>query len=801
MSDQQNSAPLKEPSNIESTPKAPNNQNPSDARLARSRGPYIPPDTSYYTVEHDDPVLLEDIKMLKELTSECHKDPTDLLEVVMRVPPRLSKSIVHLAVGLLLHQKLLENILTWTELCDLAETIRNTKNGQDVKKGKKKRSKTTKLADIKEGNENAEDGGSMAPKGLGKVDEKNQKKDNISKAFGPAESNTKANANHLAVSRSKKKKAKKTKKAVKATEIAENNPQLITDQPTAPLNTKTTAKDKGDRGSETIESNAGAITKQSTVSKSKKVKAKEKINAHFNTVKNHAGVNIEQQAMPKNKNEMATTDKKDCAADTQAQAQKAQPESYTGLSKTQNNNKIERCPESNKGKKKAEASKTADGWFFSGPDIECIKELHGRVIRGIKDCQEVWTEVQKMEEAAESNQAKARKMQIQEQTKCSAKGGQRNLDEENDKVWVNSLRGDEVDSRLENPLAAFAMIEYVLGDAAHFSYFRTTKQRAIFHLSLTLGHFGITNSHPKSQSRQIEAMSDSASNSSSDSASDSAWGSASGSEGPQLPFRSSRSAARRRRRARQMQDRRLYEADLPDHDDDDFDDDSGSESSAQWATTLYATPEQLRNLPPLPLKHSNYAANNAATSHPVNPVPGSPVLTESDSEHSENGLNNAVFDDSDIDEAASDISEDSLADVIPDPNVLEAIAPPDSEQNPIVVKSARIITRMRARIAENPGTAIQERRNAIETIGEIFPLRLLTYGGGLSTPFQPLGVWHEGLLLSNIRASLALQLVSSHLLERSTRLRALLDQTRQLRHEVSDEEYITAEEFLTDEED
>ncbi|KXH52758.1 hypothetical protein CNYM01_05141 [Colletotrichum nymphaeae SA-01] len=292
-------------------------------------------------------------------------------------------------------------------------------------------------------------------------------------------------------------------------------------------------------------------------------------------------------------------------------------------------------------------------------------------------------------------------------------------------------------------------------------------------------------------------MSDSASNSSSDSTSDSA----SDSEGPQLPFRSSRSAARRRRRARQMQDRRLYEADLPDHDDDDSYDDSGSESSAQWATTLYATPEQLRNLPPLPLNNSNYMANNAPISHPANPVPDSPALTESDSENSENGLSNAVFDDSDIDEAASDISEDSLADVVPDPNVLEAIAPADSERNPIVIKSARIITRMRARIAENPGTAIQERRNAIETIGEVFPLRLLTYGGGLSTPFQPLGVSHEGILLSNIRASLALELVFNGLVERSNRIRAVLDQTRRLRDEVSDEEYITAEEFLTDEED
>ncbi|KAK0373941.1 hypothetical protein CLIM01_08707 [Colletotrichum limetticola] len=250
-----------------------------------------------------------------------------------------------------------------------------------------------------------------------------------------------------------------------------------------------------------------------------------------------------------------------------------------------------------------------------------------------------------------------------------------------------------------------------------------------------------------------------------------------------------------------MQERRLYEADLPDHDDDDSDDGSASESSAQWATTLYATPEQLRNLPPLPLNNSNYVADNASISHPVNPVPDSPILTESTSEDSETGLSNAVFDDSDIDEAASDISEDSLADVVPDPRVLEAIAPAGSERNPIVIKSARIITRMRARNAENPATAIQERRNAIETIGEIFPLRLLTYGGGFFTPFQPLGVWHEDILLSDMNASLALELAFSRLVEWSDTVRALRDLTRQLTEEVSDEEYITAEEFLTDEED
>ncbi|KAL0778880.1 hypothetical protein CaCOL14_005138 [Colletotrichum acutatum] len=234
-----------------------------------------------------------------------------------------------------------------------------------------------------------------------------------------------------------------------------------------------------------------------------------------------------------------------------------------------------------------------------------------------------------------------------------------------------------------------------------------------------------------------------------------------------------------------MQGRRLYEADLPDHDEDDSDDGSGSESSAQWATTLYATPGQLRNLPPLPLNHSNYMADNASIAHPVSPVPGSPVLTESGSEDSENGLNNAVFDDSDIDEAASDISEDSLADVVPDPGVIEAIAPVGSERTPIMTKCARIITRMRARIAENPVNTVQERRNAIETIGEIFPLRRLTYRGGLFTQFQPLGLWHEETLLSNIRTSLALELVYNHLLEWCNTVRVLRDQTRQLSDELN----------------
>ncbi|EXF82381.1 hypothetical protein CFIO01_01841 [Colletotrichum fioriniae PJ7] len=283
----------------------------------------------------------------------------------------------------------------------------------------------------------------------------------------------------------------------------------------------------------------------------------------------------------------------------------------------------------------------------------------------------------------------------------------------------------------------------------------------------------------------------------SDFTSDSGLDSASDREGPQVPFRSSRSAARRRRRVRQMQGRRLYEADLPDQHDDDSDDGSESESSAQWATTLYATPEQLRNLPPLPPHHSNYVTDNAAASNPINPFLGSPVLTESDSEDSENGLNNAVFDDSDIDEAASDISADSFADVVLDPRILKAIAPADSERNPIVIKCARIITRMRARIAENPVTITQERRNAIKTIGEIFPLRRLTYAGGFFTRFQPLGLSHEEILLDDIKASLAMELHYNELIERFNSIR---DRTQQLSDEVSDEEYITDEEFHTDEE-
>lgn len=241
-----------------------------------------------------------------------------------------------------------------------------------------------------------------------------------------------------------------------------------------------------------------------------------------------------------------------------------------------------------------------------------------------------------------------------------------------------------------------------------------------------------------------------------------------------------------------MQGRRLYEADLPDQHDDDSDDGSESETSAQWATTLYATPEQLRNLPPLPLNHSNYVTDNAAASNPINPFLGSPVLTESDSEDSENGLNNAVFDDSDIDEAASDISADSFADVVLDPRILEAIAPADSGRNPIVIKCARIITRMRARIAENPVIITQERRNAIKTIGEIFPLRRLTYAGGFFTRFQPLGLSHEEILLDDVKASLAMELHYNELIERFNSIR---DRTQQLNNEVS------GEEFLTDEED
>ncbi|KXH52757.1 hypothetical protein CNYM01_05140 [Colletotrichum nymphaeae SA-01] len=407
MSDQQNPAPLKDPSNKESTPNTPANQNPSIARLARSWGPYIPPDTSYDALERDDPVLLENIKMLIELMSECDKDPTELLNFAMTVPPRLGKSIVYLAVGLLQQQMLVESVLMATEL------------RQNVKKGKKTRTKTRKLTDIKEDSESADNGSSMAPKGLEKKDEKNHTKDNIGKASGPAESNTGANTNHLAVPKSKRKKTKK-KKAEKATGIAENNPQLITDQPAAPLNTKTS---KDGRGSKTVESNAGAITKQSTASKSKKGKAEENIDSHPKTVKNHAGANIEQQALPKNKNKIAKTNKKSSAADTHKQAKKAQPESSTGSSKTQNNSKIESCPEPDKGKKKAKASQTTDRDFFSVLEIEYMKKIQGRIERGIKDCQEGWTVVQSMEEAAESKRAKARKTQAQEQAKCSAEGG------------------------------------------------------------------------------------------------------------------------------------------------------------------------------------------------------------------------------------------------------------------------------------------------------------------------------------------------------------------------------------------
>ncbi|KAK1704779.1 hypothetical protein CaCOL14_005139 [Colletotrichum acutatum] len=422
MSDQQDPAPLKDPSNKESTPNAPGNQNPSFAKLASAWGPYIPPDTSYYAIEYDDPVLLENIKMLKELTAEYDQDPTDLLDVVMRVPPRLSKSMVHLVVGLLQQQKLLESVLMVTELRAEydAGAIRDTKNGQSVKK-EKKRTKTRKSANVKKDNDNAENGDFVASKGPEKKKEKSQSEDKISKSSGSAESNAAANTNHLAVPKSKRKKSKKKKKAVKATGIAKNNPELNTDKPTAPLNMKTAAKDGVRRGSETIEGNARAITTKSTVSKSKKDKAKGKIDSHYETVKNKTEASIEQEAAPKSKNKMAKTDKKDRATDTNERAEMTQPESSTGSSKTQNNKKVGTCPESDKGQEKAEVSQTTGGGLFSVFEIECMKKVQGRVERGIKDCQEVWTVIQKMEEAvAESKRAKARKMQAQEQAKCSA---------------------------------------------------------------------------------------------------------------------------------------------------------------------------------------------------------------------------------------------------------------------------------------------------------------------------------------------------------------------------------------------
>lgn len=362
--------------------------------------------------------------MLKELMSEYDQDPTNLLDLVMRVPPRLSKSIVYLVVMLLQQQKLLESILMVTELRTKydAGAIRNTKNGQNVKE-KKKRTKTRKPANVKNDNENAENRDSMAFKGSEEKNEQNQTEDKISKTSGSAESNAGANPNHLVVSKSKKKKESKKKKAGKASEIAGNKPGVNIDQPAVPPITTAMAKKKAERDSESIMSNAGAIIRESGISGSNKEKAKEKIDNHSETAKNNTRDNIKQHAIPKSKKKIAKTNKRDGAADNREEAKKTQPESATGSTKTQNNNKVDGCSESDKGKKKAQVSQTTNGEFFSIFEIECMKRSQARVERGIKDCQEGWNVVQKMEEAlTESKRAKARQMQAQEQKK-SAEGG------------------------------------------------------------------------------------------------------------------------------------------------------------------------------------------------------------------------------------------------------------------------------------------------------------------------------------------------------------------------------------------
>ncbi|KAK1621727.1 hypothetical protein BDP81DRAFT_400888 [Colletotrichum phormii] len=185
-------------------------------------------------------------------------------------------------------------------------------------------------------------------------------------------------------------------------------------------------------------------------------------------------------------------------------------------------------------------------------------------------------------------------------------------------------------------------------------------------------------------------MFDSASSSASDSVSDSG----SDTEGPELPFRSNRSSARRRRRWRWMQDGRLFEDGIPYYYDDDSDDSSESVSSDQWAMTLYATPEQLSHLPPLPLNQSNYVVDDTSPTHTFNAVSRSSVFTESDSEGSESkdSLTNTIFNHADFKETDSNVSEDSLVNISPYPRILKAIAPEGKEDHPFVLDIARTVT-------------------------------------------------------------------------------------------------------------
>ncbi|KAL2878191.1 hypothetical protein SGCOL_006441 [Colletotrichum sp. CLE4] len=341
-------------------------------------------------MEHDEPGLMGSVEMLQDLMSTYDMDPLKLIQIVMQCPPKLTKATVHVVVMLLHQQKLLENVLELTELRAMAaaQITKATKNNQKMKKDKKTKKRTGKASNVKNDNENAKSGDSLAVKGPEDKSEKNQTKKMDEKATNSSEINAMPSIDQSTVFESKndrprkKKKKKKKKKARKSIETAGNKLRVPTDQPPVPPTTKTTEKEKNGKGSKADEISAGPNTKQSAIPESKKGKAKEKTGKDPETAKKNTGATTEQQEVPK---------------------------TPTSPTKTQNNNKVECCSKRDKGKKNASVSKPTGGGFFSALEVGFMQRSLYRVLSGIMDCQEVWYVVQMMQEAmVELQQAKAK---------------------------------------------------------------------------------------------------------------------------------------------------------------------------------------------------------------------------------------------------------------------------------------------------------------------------------------------------------------------------------------------------------
>ncbi|KAK1621728.1 hypothetical protein BDP81DRAFT_455928 [Colletotrichum phormii] len=412
MSGQQNPPTTKGASHKQASFQTPETAPPVDPIIAAAWGPHVPPDASYYAMEHDEPGLMGSIEILRELMSTYDMDPSNLIQIVIQCPPKLTKAIVHVVL----------------RAKAAAEATKATKNNQKMQKDKKTKKKTGETANVEKNNEDAKSGESMAVKSQEDQNEKNQTKNLTDKASDSAEINAVPSNNQSAVSKSKKNRPKKRKnKASKAVETAENNPRVHIDRSAVPPTTKTKEKEKTGKNSKADEISVETNTKQPTIPESKKGKAKEKTGKDPETAKNNTGATIEQQAIPKSKSKTKIakkTNKNDGSAEnhTCKQAGKTQPETSTSPTKMQNNNKVERHYKCDKGKRNAAVSKPTDGGFFSALEVGCMQRSFYRVVNGIIDCQEVWYVVQMMQEAmVELQRAKAKQQQSQEQKESSAK--------------------------------------------------------------------------------------------------------------------------------------------------------------------------------------------------------------------------------------------------------------------------------------------------------------------------------------------------------------------------------------------